>query len=137
MQSPLLGFAPLRIAGVILIAIGLVGLLDSFRRFAVEGFGTPAPVLPPRILVVSGLYRFVRNPMYCGIVAAVVGQALLFGSARLVVYDAVIWFLFHVWVLAYEEPMLRATFGAQYQEFCANVPRWIPRPTPWRARTPD
>jgi protein-S-isoprenylcysteine O-methyltransferase Ste14 len=132
MQPPLLGFAPVRIAGAILIAVGLIGLLDSFRRFAIEGFGTPAPVLPPRVLVVTGLYRFVRNPMYCGIVAAVVGQALWFGSAALLVYAAVIWLAFHLWVLGYEEPTLRAAFGARYEEFCANVPRWIPRPKPWR-----
>ena len=132
-QPALLGLAPLRLVGVVLIAIGLLGLLDSFRRFAVEGFGTPAPVLPPRILVVTGLYRFVRNPMYCGIISAVVGQALLFGSTGLLLYAAVIWLLFHLWVLGYEEPTLRASFGVQYDEFCANVPRWIPRAIPWRA----
>jgi protein-S-isoprenylcysteine O-methyltransferase Ste14 len=132
MQPPLVGFAALRVVGAVLIAIGLVGLLDSFRRFALEGFGTPAPVLPPQMLVVSGLYRFVRNPMYCGIVFAIVGQSLLFGSARLLLYAGVLWLMFHVWIVVYEEPTLRATFGAQYDEFRANVPRWIPRGTPWR-----
>ena len=82
--------------------------------------------------MVTGLYRFVRNPMYCGVVAAITGQALVFGSARLILYGAVVWLAFHLFVLSYEEPRLHATYGTRYDEFRSNVPRWIPRPTPWR-----
>jgi protein-S-isoprenylcysteine O-methyltransferase Ste14 len=77
-QSAFLGLAPLRVAGGIFIIIGIVGLLDSFRRFAVEGLGTPAPVFPTRHLVITGLYRYVRNPMYVAVVSAILGQALVF-----------------------------------------------------------
>ena len=132
-QPALLGIGALRIAGALVLMLGLLGLLDSFRRFAVQGLGTPAPVFPTRTLVVTGLYRFVRNPMYCGVVAAILGQALLFGSAKLILYAAVVWLAFQLFILSYEEPRLRATYGARYEEFRANVPRWIPRLTPWRS----
>ena len=131
LRPPPLGSSPLRIAAVMLIAVGLIGLLDSFRRFAVQGLGTPAPVYPTKTLVVSGLYRFVRNPMYCGVVAMILGQALLFGSSTLFLYGAVVWLAFHLFVLTYEEPRLRATYGARYEEFRAAVPLWLPRLRPW------
>ena len=133
---PLVGFTPLRWAGVAMLAAGCLGLLDSFWRFAMQGLGTPAPLLPPRTLVMSGLYRYVRNPMYCAVVAVILGQALLFGSPRLIVYGLVIWLAFHLFVLGYEEPRLRATFGERYAEFCRNVRRWIPRLAPWQPARP-
>jgi protein-S-isoprenylcysteine O-methyltransferase Ste14 len=132
MQPPFFGLGPLRIAGAAILAMGSIGLLDSFRRFAVEGLGTPAPVFPTKTLVVSGLYRFVRNPMYCGVTASIGGQALLFGSSTLIVYGCVVWLAFHVFILGYEEPRLLATYGQQYDEYRRNVPRWFPRLTPWR-----
>lgn len=116
------------------MTLGAVGLLDSFRRFAVEGLGTPAPVLPTRHLVVTGLYRYVRNPMYVAVVSAIVGQALIFGNVGLLEYGGRVWLLFHVFVLVYEEPKLRASFGTKYDLFCARVPRWIPRLTAWDSR---
>ncbi|MFN7992574.1 MAG: isoprenylcysteine carboxylmethyltransferase family protein [Bryobacteraceae bacterium] len=122
-----------RVTGSVLIALGAVGLLDSFGRFAIQGIGTPAPVFPTRHLVVTGFYRYVRNPMYVAVVSAILGQALLFVNARLLSYGAFIWISFHVFVLAYEEPTLRATFGNEYKRFCAAVPRWIPRLTPWES----
>ena len=106
-------------------------LLDSFGRFALLGLGTPAPVAPPRHLVVSGLYRRVRNPMYVAVLALVLGQALLLGHAVLLEYAAAAWAGFHLFVLLYEEPTLRRSFGAEYERFCANVPRWIPRLRAW------
>ncbi len=127
LQSAFLGLQFLRFVGGILITLGTAGLLDSFRRFAVEGLGTPAPVFPTRHLVVSGLYRYVRNPMYLAVVSVIVGQALLFGNAMLFEYAALVWLLFHFFVLLYEEPTLKATFGREYEVFCAEVPRWIPR----------
>jgi protein-S-isoprenylcysteine O-methyltransferase Ste14 len=131
-EAALLGFPPLRLAGSILIALGAVGLLDSFVRFAVQGVGTPAPVFPTRHLVVTGLYRYVRNPMYVAVVSAIFGQGLLFGNQALLEYAALVWLLFHLFVLLYEEPTLRASFGPEYKTFSTAVPRWIPRVTPWR-----
>jgi protein-S-isoprenylcysteine O-methyltransferase Ste14 len=121
-----------RAVGVLLIVVGLPGLVDSFARFALQGLGTPAPIAPAQNLVVTGLYRYVRNPIYVAVVAIILGQAILFGDRLLVFYGAIMWLAFHAFVLAYEEPVLAQTFGAQYEEFRANVPRWIPRLSPWR-----
>lgn len=128
---PLLGMSSLRVAGIFLITVGLPVLLDSFVRFALQGIGTPAPVFPTRHLVVTGLYRYVRNPMYVAVVSLILGQGLLFGSTRVLEYGAFVWVGFHLFVLLYEEPTLRRTFGAEYEEFCRNVRRWIPRMRPW------
>jgi protein-S-isoprenylcysteine O-methyltransferase Ste14 len=125
--------APLfRFAGGLLVVPGIIGLLDSFARFALRGLGTPAPVFPTKHLVVSGLYRYVRNPMYVAVAMTILGQALLFGSVALVAYGGVVWLLFHLFVLTYEEPKLRRSFPSEYRSFCAEVPRWIPRLTPWK-----
>src|SRR6185437_13327861 len=133
MRPPLLGIMPFRILGVILTVAGAPVVLDSFARFAIQGVGTPAPVLPTKHLVVSGLYRHVRNPMYVGVAAVIFGQALLLNSTRLSIYGACVSLGFHVFVLLYEEPKLRRTFGEEYEQFCRNVPRWIPRLRPWRS----
>src|ERR1041385_5498084 len=130
---PFLDLDATRAVGILLIAAGLPGLIDSFARFALEGLGTPAPVAPPQNLVVTGLYRYVRNPIYVAVVAVILGQALLFGDWRLLWYGALLWLFFHVWVVAIEEPTLKQTFGTEYESFLTNVPRWIPRLTPWRA----
>src|ERR1051325_10972876 len=122
-----------RFAGGILITLGLIGLLDSFARFALQGVGTPAPVFPTRHLVVTGLYRYVRNPMYVAVVITILGQGLTLGNVNVLEYGALVWLLFHLFVLIYEEPSLRANFGSEYKYFCAEVPRWIPRFTPWRS----
>src|SRR6201987_3816789 len=90
------GLEGARSVGVLLILVGLPGLVDSFARFALQGLGTPAPVAPPKNLVVTGLYRHVRNPMYVSVVAVVLGQALLLGDWRLIVYGALWWLVFHV-----------------------------------------
>ena len=131
MQPPLLGFFGFRIIGVLLIAAGVPMLLDSFARFAIQGLGTPAPVLPTRHLVVTGFYRYVRNPMYVGGLALVSGQGLLFGDVHLLGYGLFVWLASHLFVLLYEEPKLRKTFGEEYLDFSRNVPRWIPRFKPW------
>ena len=122
-----------RILGGMLIIAGVPGVVDSFARFALEGLGTPAPVAPTQKLVVTGLYRYVRNPIYIAVVAVIFGQALLFGDWRLLWYGALLWLFFHVFVVMYEEPTLKQTFGTEYESFRTNVPRWIPRLTPWRA----
>jgi protein-S-isoprenylcysteine O-methyltransferase Ste14 len=130
---PLLGMGWVRWVGVALMAAGAPSLLDSFARFALQGRGTPAPVLPTEHLVVTGLYRRVRNPMYVGVVTVVAGQGLLIGRPLVLAYGAALWLAFHLFVLGYEEPKLRGTFGAEYDRFCRNVPRWIPRWKPWQS----
>lgn len=133
LHAPFLGFAGFRVVGVILIAAGLAVLLESFARFAFQGVGTPAPVFPTMHLVVKGFYRFVRNPMYVAVVSLILGQALLLGSRHILEYAVIAWAVTHFFVLTYEEPTLQRSFGAEYEAFCAHVPRWIPRLTPWRA----
>jgi protein-S-isoprenylcysteine O-methyltransferase Ste14 len=124
---------PTRVLGAMLIVAGAPGIVDSFVRFALDGLGTPAPIAPPQKLVVTGLYRYVRNPIYIAVVAVIVGQALLFGDLRLLGYGGLLWLFFHAWVVMIEEPSLKQTFEAEYERFRSNVPRWIPRLTPWRA----
>jgi protein-S-isoprenylcysteine O-methyltransferase Ste14 len=124
---------PLRSLGWLLVAAGAAVLLESFARFALQGLGTPAPVFPTQHLVVTGLYRYVRNPMYVAVVAVILGQCLLLGSVRVLEYAGAVGLGFHCFVLLYEEPTLRATYRSEYDEFCANVPRWIPRLRPWRS----
>ena len=126
------GFEPLRYLGGVMVAAGLPVLLYSFARFALEGLGTPAPIAPPRHLVIGGPYRYVRNPIYVAILAIVFGQALLLGNFNLVIYGTVFWLACHLFVILYEEPTLRRRFGAEYEDFSAAVPRWLPRLTPWR-----
>lgn len=133
MQPPFFGLPLLRVIGVLLAVAGAVPLIESFRRFAIEGLGTPAPIAPPQHLIVTGFYRYVRNPMYVGVVTVIAGEALILGDVRLLTYAAIVWFGFHVFVLAYEEPTLRGSYGAEYETFRANVPRWLPRFTPWNA----
>ena len=116
----------LRWLGALLLLIGVAIVLDSFARFALQGLGTPAPILPTRHLVITGLYRYVRNPMYVGVAAAIFGQALLFESRDLLIYGGLVWLGFHLFVYFYEEPTLRRTFGEEYEAFCREVPRWIP-----------
>jgi protein-S-isoprenylcysteine O-methyltransferase Ste14 len=130
-QPPFLGIAAVRALGALIIIPGLPPLLDSFARFALQGLGTPAPVFPTKHLVVTGFYRYVRNPMYVGVAAVIFGQGILFGSGRLTEYGVAVWLTFHLFVLLYEEPKLTRTFGDEYREFRENVPRWIPRWKPW------
>lgn len=119
--------APLRVVGAVLIAVGVLALLDSFRRFVVEGLGTPAPVAPTEELVVTGLYRYVRNPMYVAVAATIFGQALLLGQVELFVYGAVFVAVVAAFVRWYEEPTLARTYGEQYAEYRRSVRGWIPR----------
>ena len=94
--------------------------------------GTPAPIAPTKTLVVTGSYRFVRNPMYVAVVSLILGQGLLFGSGAVLVYGLIVWGTVHAFVLVYEEPTLSGNYGEQYERYRANVRRWIPRLTPWR-----
>ena len=135
MEPPLFGLAAFRYLGAALILAGLPVLLDSFARFALTGLGTPVPALPTRHLVVTGLYRHVRNPMYVAVTSLILGQGLLFGNAAVLAYGAIVWLTFHLFVLIYEEPTLRKTYGEQCLAFTRAVPRWIPRLRLWRTET--
>lgn len=130
-RPPFFGVVSLRVLGAVLIVAGLPPLLDSFARFALHGLGTPSPVFPTQHLVVTGFYRHLRNPMYVGVSAVIIGQALLLGSVRLLEYGMAVWLAFDVFVRLYEEPKLNRSFGEEYREFREHVPRWIPRLSPW------
>ncbi|MCG5214114.1 methyltransferase family protein [Streptosporangium sp. KLBMP 9127] len=119
--------APLRILGAALALAGVVVLIQAFTRFVVEGFGTPVPIAPTEHLVVGGVYRYVRNPMYVAIFATVAGQALIFGSLALVLYGVVMAVPPVAFVRWYEEPVLRRRFGEEYDRYRAAVPGWWPR----------
>jgi protein-S-isoprenylcysteine O-methyltransferase Ste14 len=125
-------WAPLVVLGVALLAAGLCVLVQAFVRFVVEGIGTPAPVAPTEHLVVGGLYRHVRNPMYLALGAIVAGQALILGRPALLLYAAAVLAVTATFVRLYEEPALLRQFGPQYEAYCAAVPGWWPRLRPWR-----
>lgn len=121
--------APLaaRIAGAALIAAGAPALLHAFARFVTEGLGTPAPVAPTEHLVVTGLYRYVRNPMYLAVASTILGQGLLLGRPVLLAYALVFGATVFAFVRGYEEPTLRETYGEEYERYRAAVPGWWPR----------
>jgi protein-S-isoprenylcysteine O-methyltransferase Ste14 len=126
-EPPIARHAWLVAIGVVFIGAGWSVLLWCARDFAVRGRGTLAPVDPPRALVTHGLYEYVRNPMYVGVLTAVLGNAALFGSRFILVYAIVIALAFHTTIMVYEEPKLARSFGSSYNEYRARVPRWIPR----------
>jgi protein-S-isoprenylcysteine O-methyltransferase Ste14 len=132
LRQPLIHWVPLRIFGILLVAAGAAVLVHAFTRFVVEGLGTPAPVAPTAHLVVGGLYRYVRNPMYLAVVAAVAGQAMLLWQRVLLWYVAIVSVAFVLFVLGYEQPTLRRQFGSQYEAYRRAVPAWLPRLRPWR-----
>jgi protein-S-isoprenylcysteine O-methyltransferase Ste14 len=117
---------------VLLVVAGVGVLLHAFGRFVAEGLGTPAPVAPTRELVVGGLYRYVRNPMYLAVLAVILGQALALGQPVLLPYAAAVGAAFVAFVHWYEEPTLARRFGASYQAYRRAVPGWWPRRHPWR-----
>ena len=130
-QQPLPHWLPLRVGGLILIAAGVVVVLQAFVRFVVEGLGTPAPVAPTKRLVVGGLYRYVRNPMYLAVAAIIVGQALALGQPVLLLYAGAFAAAVAAFVHWYEEPTLSRQFGGQYEAYRRAVPAWWPRREPW------
>jgi protein-S-isoprenylcysteine O-methyltransferase Ste14 len=119
--------APARIAGALLAAAGAVALLAAFAQFAIQGLGTPAPPAPTEQLVVRGLYRYVRNPMYLAVLAVITGQALLLSRPVLLSYAAAVAAAFIAFVHGYEQPTLARRYGAQYQAYRQAVPGWWPR----------
>jgi protein-S-isoprenylcysteine O-methyltransferase Ste14 len=118
---------PPRLLGLVFMGLGGAVLLRCILDFLLVGKGTLAPVDPPRKLVRVGLYRRVRNPMYVGVVTTLFGETLFFQSRAIAIYAVVVWTIFHLFVVFYEEPRLQDSFGAEYEEYRAAVPRWIPR----------
>jgi protein-S-isoprenylcysteine O-methyltransferase Ste14 len=114
-------------SGLGILLAGVVLYLWCAWDFAVKGMGTPAPIDAPKKLVVNGPYRFVRNPMYCGVFLLILSQATLLYSRPILVYLVFVFLCFHLFIVLYEEPHLGKTFGAQYHEYRRKVRRWIPR----------
>ena len=127
LQPPFFGLESSRWLGVIVFLCGVPVFFDFLVRFVRDGRGTPAPIAPTRRLVVTGAFRYVRNPGYIGVLSLLVGQALFLGSAAVLLYAACVAVAFHVFVLFYEEPTLRRQFGEEYEDYCRRVQRWIPR----------
>ena len=135
-RDPIPHWAPVRVIGAVLIAAGLIVLLQAFARFVIEGIGTPAPIAPPQRLVVGGLYRYVRNPMYLAVLFVIAGQALALGQLGLLLYAAVVLIAVVSFVRGYEEPHLEERFGPAYDRYRHAVPGWWPRLRPWH-QSPD
>lgn len=117
----------LGVLGIMAIILGGMGYFICAWNFAYHGLGTPAPIDPPKTLIVRGLNRYVRNPMYVSVLLVIFGEAALFHALRLAEYAAWAWVFFHLFVILYEEPALKRKFGNSYDEYRNSVPRWIPR----------
>ena len=135
MSSPPTTWATAQVLGGLLIGAGLVPIVQAFIEF-IKADGTPVPPASPPRLVVSGCYRYVRNPIYAGFVAILTGEALLFGSLGMLKYTAVAWCIGAAAVRFYEEPRLARKFGAEYHDYRHAVRAWIPRLHPWRPGEP-
>jgi protein-S-isoprenylcysteine O-methyltransferase Ste14 len=120
------GWGMWQLLALIPIGIGAAVLLHCIWGFAAVGRGTLSPVDPPKKLVVKGLYRYVRNPMYVGVVTILLGEALLLQSLALLEYALVGFAAFNLFVILYEEPTLRDQFGESYEHYCRHVGRWLP-----------
>ena len=118
------GLSTVRILAGCVGVIGGAILLHCIWAFAFYGKGTLAPVSPPEVLIIRGLYRYTRNPMYLAVLSVLAAESLFFGSSALVIYAALIFLGFHLFVLLYEEPHLRNHFGQEYLNYCLVVPRW-------------
>jgi protein-S-isoprenylcysteine O-methyltransferase Ste14 len=127
-RRPQLDSRATTLAGWLLIVAGLALYFTcAFWGFALRGHGTPAPIDPPKKLVVEGPYRVVRNPMYWSVATVMIGEALVFRSLALAESGVAFFAFTMLFVMLYEEPILRHKFGAEYAAYCQRVPRWIPR----------
>lgn len=133
-HQPLSGWVVAQVVGTVLICVGLVPVVHAFVQFA-KASGTPMPIAPTQHLVVTGFNRYVRNPMYVGLLMVLLGQALLFGHLGLLLYAAVMWAVTATFVRWYEEPTLTRQFGADYDDYRHAVPAWWPRRRPWTPPT--
>ena len=135
-RRPMPGWVAARAVGAILVAAGLVPAASAFAEY-VKASGTPLPIAPTERLVVSGFNRYVRNPIYVGLLLMILGQALLFGNFRLLGYAAAVWAMPAAFVHWYEEPTLVRQFGAEYEAYRRAVPAWWPRLHPWNPTSPS
>ncbi|MGH9862406.1 MAG: methyltransferase family protein [Candidatus Acidiferrales bacterium] len=126
-----LALGPWRYLGLPFMTLGALGYFWCAWNFAVTGRGTPAPIDPPKRLVIHGPYRYVRNPMYLSVVSVLVGEAVWYEASSVLLYAGVFVVAVNLFVLLYEEPFLRQQFGTAYEEYCCAVPRWLPR---WRGK---
>ena len=117
---------PWQVLGMVIAAAGAILAVSCILTFVFVGKGTPAPFDPPRRLVIAGPYAIVRNPMYLGAILALLGAALFYQALALAGYAAVFWLITHLFVVSYEEPTLRQTFGEAYDAYCKRVGRWTP-----------
>ena len=127
LEEPVPGWVVPRVLGAALIVMGAAVVIESFARFALEGLGTPVPLAPTQHLVVGGLYRYVRNPIYVADTAIIFGQALLLGRLWLLLYAVAFLAVTAAFVRWYEEPTLSRQFGAEYEAYRRAVPGWWPR----------
>lgn len=121
-------FPPIGVRQVLALGLGAAGLSIyawCAWDFGSAGRGTPAPIDPPKELVVRGLYRYTRNPMYVGVLCLLLAESSFFGALPLLVYATVVFAAFQSFVLLYEEPALRRAFGDAYRRYCDSVPRWV------------
>ena len=112
-------------AGIVIFLIGLIIMLHCIINFAVKGRGTLSPADPTKRLVISGLYKYSRNPMYVGVMLILVGESMYFRSQSLWMYSFFIFIAFNLFIAGFEEPRLRRDFGEEYQAYCKRVSRWI------------
>jgi protein-S-isoprenylcysteine O-methyltransferase Ste14 len=124
-QNPARG--PVTWAGVLVTVVGVAIYFRCAWEFAVRGLGTPAPIAPTKFLVTTALHRHVRNPMYIGVALVIFGEAAIYRSLAVAAYVVAMLTTVHLFVVFYEEPTLRRQFGEQYEKYCQNVPRWIPK----------
>ena len=120
-----------------LILVGVTPLLASIHRFIVAGRGTLMPAVPTERLVASGLYRYVRNPMYVGVATTLCGETVLFGMRGVAIYSVAVCLMFHLFVVTYEEPTLTRRHPQDYPRYMRNVPRWLPHLKPWTGSGAD
>jgi len=125
----------IRYFGLMPMLFGVFMYVRCAWSFGSVGKGTPAPIDPPKELVVQGLYNYARNPMYIGVLFFLIGEAIFFASLLLIFYAVLVFLCFHLFVVIYEEPALKAKFGDSYRRYCDSVPRWIPRRKKTRKQT--
>jgi protein-S-isoprenylcysteine O-methyltransferase Ste14 len=121
------GLGPIRYLGLLPMLAGTATYLWCAWDFVFAGKGTPAPIDAPRELVVRGLYRYIRNPMYAGVLCMLLGETIWFGSIVLLEYALFVFLAVHLFVVFYEEPTLSWKFGASYEQYRRSVARWVPR----------
>lgn len=123
----LIEYGDVKYLGLLFIVPGAIVLLWCVMSFAVIGQGTLASIDPPKTLVIRGFYKFVRNPMYIAVISILIGESLLFSSLLLAAYSILVWIIFHLYIVLFEEPILLKQFSESYTKYCVSVPRWLPR----------